>query len=73
VNSTIKFQLKTIDVNKDGVQFRNPYTHNPYDQLVPRKDIIKAWNEESRLRAKELETLHNDTHNTNTDTDTDTE
>lgn len=71
MNSTKKFQFKTIDVDTNGrPNFRSPYSHNPYDQLSPRKDIVKAWNEESRLRAEELEILHNNTHNTDTDTDT---
>jgi len=57
VNST-KFQFKSIDVDTSGVRYRSPFTHNAYDQLVPRKDLIKAWNEECRIRAAELETYH---------------
>ena len=59
MNSTIKFQFKTIDVNTNGIEFRSPYSYNPYDQLVPRKDLVKAWNKESRLREAELEIYHN--------------
>lgn len=64
MNSTTKFQFKSIDVDTSGVQFRSPYSHDPYDQLVPRKDLVKAWNAESRLRETELEMHHNEVHNT---------
>lgn len=63
MNSTTKFQFKSIDVDTGEVHFRDPHTHNPYDQLAPRKDLVKAWNEECRLREAELGDYHNEVHN----------
>lgn len=59
MNSTKKFQFKTIDVNTNGVKFRDPFPYNAYGQLVPRKDLVRAWKEETRVREEELETLRN--------------
>lgn len=63
VNTSTKFQFKSIDVDTGKVQFRDPYTYNPYDQLVPRKDIVKAWNAECQLREAEIITYDNEIHN----------
>ncbi len=58
-----KFQFKTIDVDIDTgeVQFRDPQTFNP-NQLSSRKEMIKAWKEECRLREAELEIYRNEIH-----------
>lgn len=58
MKSTNKFQFKSIEVDKDGVRYRSPFSYNPYDQMVPRKDLIAAWNEECRLREAELKILN---------------
>ena len=60
MNSTKKFQFKSINVDTDGVRFRSPFIHNRYDELVLRKDLIEAWNEECRIRAAELEIYHDE-------------
>ena len=54
MNSNSKKHFKSINVDTGEVHFRDPHTYNPYDQLVPRKDLIKAWNEETRLREAEI-------------------
>ena len=56
VNTATKF--KSIQVGAKGVQFQSPYLYDPYNQMTPRKDLIKAWNEECRLREAELKILN---------------
>ena len=54
MNSNTKFQ--TIDVDPSSpreIVFRNPFP-DKYEQLSTRKDLIKAWNEEQRIRQAEL-------------------
>ena len=61
MNSNTKFQFKSIDVDTGEVQFLDPHTFN--SPLSTRREMIKAWNEESRLREAELETYYNEIHN----------
>ena len=61
VNSTSKFQFRTIDVEKGEILFRDPQTFK--NHLSSRKELIKAWNEESQLREAELNTYYNEIHN----------
>ena len=62
MNSNTKFQFKSIEVDTGEVHFRDPHTFN--SQLSTRREMIKAWNEESRLREAELEQYYNEIHNT---------
>lgn len=59
-----KFQFKTIDVDIDTgeVQYRDPQLFNLHSRS-PRKEAIRAWNEECRLREAELEIYNNEIHN----------
>jgi len=60
VNSNSKKQFKSIDIDTDStreVSFQSPFSYNAYSQLTPRKDLIKAWNEECRIREAELDEL----------------
>lgn len=65
MKSTNQLKFKSIKVDPftaDEVHFRIPFAVNPYHQLVPRDELIKAWNAESRLRQQELEILYYETH-----------
>ena len=64
MNSTTKFQFKSIDVGAQGVIYRSPYSYDAYGQMTPRADLVKYWNRECRLREAELEIYNHETHNT---------
>lgn len=60
MNSNSKKQFKSIDIDTESsqeVRFQSPFSYNAYSQLTPRKDLIKAWNEECRIREAELDEL----------------
>jgi hypothetical protein len=59
MNTSKKFQFKSIDVDAPGIPFRSPFSHNAYGQLYTRKEICDAWREETRLREAELSIYRN--------------
>jgi len=58
-----QFQSFEIDESIPGkIHFLNPFPSR-YDAMATRKDLIKAWNEECKLREQELDTWRNDISN----------
>lgn len=53
-------KFKSIEVDETSLQkvsFCNPFDDDRYSQLYSRKEIVKAWKEECRIRDQELSEL----------------
>jgi hypothetical protein len=49
-------QFRSIDIDQSNpreIIFRNPFP-DKYEQLSTRRELIKAWNEDCRIREAEL-------------------
>jgi hypothetical protein len=55
-----KFRSITLDQTlEQKVHFCNPFEDGRYEKCQTRRDLVKAWKEECRIREAELQLLYN--------------